>query len=112
MTSRERVRKALNHEEPDRVPVDLGSSYITSICVDAYADLVKTLGIDSRPKVVEPFQMLGEIDEKLMDVLGIDVVPVLPRALPRIITILRRARIGIISKTSSKRSGWIIERIR
>lgn len=31
MTSRERVLMALNHEEPDRAPLDLGSSLVNSI---------------------------------------------------------------------------------
>jgi len=78
MTSRERVRKALNHEEPDRVPVDLGSSYVTGICVDAYADLAKHLGVRSRPKVTEPFQMLADVEQPVMERLGCDVVGLPP----------------------------------
>ena len=33
MTSRERVLRTLNHEEPDRVPVDMGSSVVSGIMV-------------------------------------------------------------------------------
>ena len=43
MTSRERVRKAINFEEPDRVPIDVGSNNATGICIDAYVELVKGL---------------------------------------------------------------------
>ena len=39
MTSRERVRTALRHEQPDRVPLDLGSTLVTGIQAGAYARL-------------------------------------------------------------------------
>ena len=45
MTSRERLLKALNHEEPDRVPIDLGGNQ-TGIHKFAYEALVKHLGVD------------------------------------------------------------------
>ncbi len=44
-THRERVISALNHEEPDRVPLDLGGTIATSIHIDAYANLVEYLGL-------------------------------------------------------------------
>ena len=43
MNSRERVRRAIRFEEPDRVPIDVGGSLVTGICIDEYVDLVKTL---------------------------------------------------------------------
>ena len=39
MNSRERVRTALNHQEPDRVPYDLGGTVMTGIHKYAYAGL-------------------------------------------------------------------------
>ena len=77
MTSRERVNRALNHQEPDRVPVDLGASSVTGMQVDTVYNLRQALGLDAPGtpvKVVEPYQMLGEIKPDLMDALGIDVV--------------------------------------
>lgn len=47
MTSRERVLKAINHEEPDRVPVDLGGVSLTSLHKNCYENLVEYLGLDS-----------------------------------------------------------------
>ncbi len=47
MTSRERVYKVLNHEEPDRVPIDFGGNYNTCINAIAYNRLKKHLGIES-----------------------------------------------------------------
>ncbi|MCJ7752588.1 MAG: methyltransferase, partial [Armatimonadetes bacterium] len=44
MTSRERVAAALSHREPDRVPIDLGSSAVTGIMVTTYAKLRERLG--------------------------------------------------------------------
>ena len=49
MTSRDRVRAALNFREPDRVPIDLGGCNCTGICVDAYVELVRHLGLDVGP---------------------------------------------------------------
>ena len=51
MTSRERVRKAIHHEQPDRVPLDLGSTLVTGIQASAYARLKKALGISGEGTV-------------------------------------------------------------
>lgn len=77
MNSRQRVEAALNHRQPDRVPLDLGASAVTGMNVSCVYRLRQALGLDkpgTPVKVVEPYQMLGEIGPDLMDVLGIDVV--------------------------------------
>ena len=77
LTSRQRVNRALNHQESDRVPVDLGASAVTGMQVDTVYKLRQALGLDAPGtpvKVVEPYQMLGEIKPDLMDALGIDVI--------------------------------------
>ena len=77
MTSRERVTRALEHEEPDRVPLDLGASAVTGMHVNSVYTLRQALGLDppgTPVKVVEPYQMLGEIAPDLLDALGVDVV--------------------------------------
>jgi hypothetical protein len=77
LTSRERVNRALNHQEADRVPLDLGASAVTGMQVDTVYMLRQALGLDAPGtpvKVVEPYQMLGEIKADLMDAIGIDVV--------------------------------------
>lgn len=79
MTSRERVELTLNHREPDRIPLDLGSSPVTGMHVSTVYQLRQTLGLDdpgTPVKVVEPYQMLGEIAPDLFDALGIDVIGV------------------------------------
>ncbi len=76
-TSRERVTLALNHKEPDRVPLDLGASAVTGMHVSSVYKLRQALELDdpgTPVKVVEPYQMLGEIKPDLMDAIGVDVV--------------------------------------
>lgn len=78
LTSRERVALALDHKEPDRVPLDLGGSAVTGMHVSSVYKLRQALGLDppgTPVKVIEPYQMLGEIKPDLMDALGVDVVP-------------------------------------
>jgi uroporphyrinogen-III decarboxylase len=77
MTSRERVAAALNHQESDRVPLDLGSSGTTGIMVTTYARLREQLGVNSRsPKVSEILQMLAHVEIQVLEQLGCDVLPV------------------------------------
>jgi hypothetical protein len=77
MNSRERVEAALGHREPDRVPLDLGGSAVTGMHASTVYALRQSLELDppyTPVKVVEPFQMLGEITPDLQDTLGVDVV--------------------------------------
>jgi hypothetical protein len=77
VNSRERVQIALAHEEPDRVPLDLGASAVTGIHVSSVYQLRQALGLDApgtSVKVIEPYQMLGEVEPDLMEALGVDVV--------------------------------------
>jgi len=48
-TPRERVMLALNHKEPDRVPIDFGSNYMTSITLPPYLALEGALGMPPEP---------------------------------------------------------------
>ena len=78
MNSRERVTLALNHQEPDRVPLDLGGCGQTGMHVSTVYKLRQALGLDdpgTPVKVVEPYQMLGEIKPDLLAAVGGDIVP-------------------------------------
>ena len=78
ITSRERLSLALQHKEPDRVPLDLGGTSTTGIHVDTVYLLRQALKLDkpgTPVKVIEPFQLLGEIKPDLLDALGVDAVP-------------------------------------
>ena len=76
MNSRERAKKALNHEETDSVPIDFGSTCVTGISVSIVSKLrdFYKLGNKNPVKVVEPFQMLGEVADDLKEKLGGDFV--------------------------------------
>lgn len=84
MISRERVRLALEHQEADRVPLDLGAAVTTGMHVSVVYQLRQALSLDAPGtpvKVIEPGQMLGEIKPDLMDALGVDAVIVMgPRS--------------------------------
>ncbi len=81
MNSRERVICALSHEEPDRIPLDLGSSPVSGMHVSTVFKLRQALELDppgTPVKVVEPYQLLGEIGPDLMEALDVDVVGAWP----------------------------------
>lgn len=81
MNSRQRLQAALHHRQPDRVPVDFGATFVTGIHVSTLSRLRRrVLGEpDYRVRVIEPYQMLGEVDDRLREALGIDVIGALPR---------------------------------
>ncbi len=79
MTSRERVLSAVDHREPDRVPIDLGGTIMSGIMAGALHELRKYLKLEPGPvKVYEVFQMLGEVELDLVEAFGIDILPVEP----------------------------------
>lgn len=81
MNSRERVRLALAHQEPDQMPFDLGSSVTTGMHVSSVYKLRQALQLDppgTPIKVIDPSQMLGEIGFDLVEAMGVDVVGLWP----------------------------------
>jgi hypothetical protein len=77
MTPRERIKAVLNHQQPDRVPVDFGSTMVSGISVSVVSKVRKALGLDKqgiRVKVIEPYQMLGEIQDNLREKMFIDTI--------------------------------------
>jgi len=77
MTSRERVRCALGHRRPDRVPLDLGATSATGIQASAYRDLKRALGIQGGTiRVSDTFQMLADVEEPVRRRLGVDTLGV------------------------------------
>jgi uroporphyrinogen decarboxylase len=71
MTSRERVLRALNHEVPDRVPIDLGG-FQTGIHRIAYADLIRHLGISDDIRIMDAVQQLAQPGEEVLERLRVD----------------------------------------
>ncbi len=77
MNSRERVIVAINHKEPDRVPIDLGATPSSGISAIAYSNLTKHLGMDSsHNKVYDVVQQVSEPEDAILDRFGIDVIDI------------------------------------
>jgi len=71
LTPRERVNKALNHEIPDRVPIDLGGNQ-TGIHKHAYLSLIRHLGISDELRIMDAVQQLAQPCEALLQRLHVD----------------------------------------
>jgi len=74
-SSRENFKKTINHQQPDSVVVDFGSSPVTGIHAVIVEKLREYYGLERKPvKIIEPYQMLGELDADLIREMNIDVV--------------------------------------
>ena len=71
MTPRERVIKTLNHEIPDRVPIDLGGNQ-TGIHKNAYRALVKHLAIADEVRIMDAVQQLAKPCEQVLQRFHVD----------------------------------------
>jgi hypothetical protein len=72
MDSRSRVKTALAHREPDQVPLDLAGSAVSGMHASSVYALRQALHLDppgAPVKVVEPYQLLGEVTTDLADAL-------------------------------------------
>ncbi|NLX12198.1 MAG: methyltransferase [Phycisphaerales bacterium] len=79
MISRERVLTSLAHHEPDRVPLDFGSTSVSGIHVTCVAALRDYFGLEKRPiKAYELGPMLGWLDDDLLEALGADTCGLIP----------------------------------
>jgi len=79
MNSKERVIASLNHQQPDKIAVDFGATPVTGIHVLAIENLRKHYGLEQKPiRVIEPYQMLGEVEDDLKEILGVDVIGLSP----------------------------------
>jgi len=75
MNSRERIIAALNHREPDRVPVDLSGYRSSGISAIAYPRLRAALGFEPRPVYVyDPIQQLAIVDDDVLEWAGADAI--------------------------------------
>ncbi len=71
MTPRERVNKALNHQIPDRVPIDLGGNQ-TGIHKKAYQALIRHLGIADEIQIMDAVQQLAKPCEEVLQRFHVD----------------------------------------
>jgi uroporphyrinogen decarboxylase len=77
LTSRERVLTSIRHQEPDRVPVDLGATPSSGISAIAYANLQQHLGLtEGHTRVYDVVQQLAQPEEAILDRYGVDVLDI------------------------------------
>jgi hypothetical protein len=81
MTYREITLSAINHKETGKIPVDCGSTGVTGIHVRAVEELRRFYGLEMKPvKVIEPYQMLGEVEADLAAIMGCTVMGIFSRS--------------------------------
>lgn len=74
-TSRARIHQALTHQNGGGIPTDFGSTAVTGIHCRVVEGLRAHYGLAPQPvKIVDTFQMLGEIDSELADRIGVDCI--------------------------------------
>jgi len=75
MTPRERILAAVEHRQPDRVPIDFGGHRSSGIAAIAYRKLRAALGLPQRTiRVYDPIQQLAIIDDDVLDRFGVDTI--------------------------------------
>ncbi|GAH33046.1 unnamed protein product, partial [marine sediment metagenome] len=72
LSPRERVLRALDHREPDRVPISFAGTFCSGIVQlgdRGYTDLLRYLGIEdyAKPELSELFNVVTNVDERLME---------------------------------------------
>lgn len=72
MNGRERVLAAINHKEPDRVPVDFGSTWCTSITIPAYEQLKNILGVTTETVLMERNMQVCMVDDRILEMFHVD----------------------------------------
>jgi len=74
-TSRQNFKATVNHKQPDRIVVDFGATPVTGIHAVIVGKLRDYYGLEKKPvKIIEPYQMLGELDADLVREMDIDVI--------------------------------------
>ena len=71
MTSRQRLLTAMDHREPDRVPIDLGGNQ-TGIHKTAYQELIEHLGLEEELEIMDAVQQLARPSEAVLERLRVD----------------------------------------
>ncbi len=81
MSHRERILAALSHQSPDRIPIDLASTPVTGISVQAYDRLKMCLGLDiGETQIYDRGSHLAQVDREIFEILEIDTRGVKPGA--------------------------------
>ena len=77
MTPRERVLASINHQNPDMLPMDLGSNVSCGISGQAYGKLKEYLGITTgHNRIYDVVQQVAQPEIRILDIIGADVLDV------------------------------------
>jgi uroporphyrinogen decarboxylase len=76
MTHRQRVQAALDHYEPDLVPLDFGTGGNTSPVPEAYKKLCALMGVEYSLNFVPNMMRLAVVNERILQTLDIDTRPI------------------------------------
>lgn len=117
MTSRERIEKALRHERVDRIPLDVGGTFATTLTAPSCAALRAELGLPPRRlRITEPGMLLVELEADLRAALGVDTLGLflgggavhgwVPHTLPRGETVSLSADLDVRIQADGGRELW------
>ena len=77
MTPRERVLASINHQNPESLPLDLGSNVSCGISGQAYGRLKEYLGITTgHNRIYDVVQQVAQPEIQILDIIGADVLDV------------------------------------
>ncbi len=79
MKPRERVQRALAHQEVDRVPIDLGGTQNSTMCAGAYANFKQYLGVATPTRELSRVFETVVMDEAVLSRLPVDTRAVFAR---------------------------------
>ena len=75
MSPRERVLRAFEFKESDRIPLDLSGHRSSGLSASVYPELRKAMGLKPAPiRIYDPVQQLAVLHEDMLDILGIDTI--------------------------------------
>jgi uroporphyrinogen decarboxylase len=86
MSHRERVITAFSHKQPDRTPIDLGSTRNSSIVVEGYEKLKSHFGVQEENILISRMMRVVNVNEQILQALDIDTRGIFPSAPPDIVT--------------------------
>jgi uroporphyrinogen decarboxylase len=75
MDSRKRIISSMEHQQPDRVPIDFSAHRSSGISAIAYSKLRQFLGLTDKPvRVYDVIQQLAIVDEDVLDLFHVDTI--------------------------------------
>ena len=80
LSHRERVIRTLSHEEPDRVPIDLGGTLSSGMHIAAYQKLKNYFGLEAEDIILQKWLQVAAVDERILQALDIDFRAIAPGA--------------------------------